>query len=101
MPLGLNRTDLNKTGTSYRNGTPIDLSTHKFGNVIDWSPSPAHFGNPIPSDGNNQNVVDWSPDPAHFGNIVGGGGGTTNGFELEDGSGVILLEDGSILLQEV
>jgi len=29
-----------------------------------------------------------------------GGGGTTSGFELEDGSGVILLESGDILLLE-
>jgi hypothetical protein len=68
-PRGLNRTDLNSTGTSYRNGTPIDLTTHNFGNVIDWNPSPSHFGNEPPFDAGNQ--VDWSPSPEQFGNQIG------------------------------
>ena len=107
MPRGLNRTDLNKTGISYRNGTPVTLP-YEFGNVVTWpTPDPAHFGNPV-TDGNDPtqfgNTVDWqTPDPTHFGNAV-----TTTppppavaGFELEDGSGVILLESGGILLLEV
>jgi hypothetical protein len=68
MPRGLNRTNLNTTGTSYRNGTPIDLTTHNFGNVVDWNPSPSHFGNESPFDQGNQ--VDWSPSPEHFGNLI-------------------------------
>jgi hypothetical protein len=68
MPLGLNRTDLNSTGTSYRNGTPINTATHNFGNPIE---EPHDFGNPIPSSGTNENVVDWQPNPAHFGNMIG------------------------------
>jgi hypothetical protein len=102
MPLGINRTDLNKTGITYKDGFPITLP-HNFGNDVDWlTPDPAHFGNPIPSDGHNVNTVDWfTPNPAHFGNIFGGSipGGNqleledgSGGFELEDGSGVILLE---------
>ena len=56
------------------------------GNPVNWLPTPAHFGtivnlsatpeqdfgNPIPSNGNNENAVTWSPSPAHFGNSVGG-----------------------------
>jgi len=71
MPLGLNRTDLNTTGTSYRNGTPVTLP-HDFGNDIT---EPHDFGNDIPSDGKNVNTVNWVPSPAHFGNIIGGGSG--------------------------
>jgi hypothetical protein len=105
MPLGLNRTDLNTTGITYKDGSPVDWPTPDpahFGNPVDWlTPDPAHFGNPIPSDGNNQNIVDWmTPNPAHFGNIFGGSisgdqlelESGLGGFELEDGSGVILLE---------
>lgn len=96
MSLGLNRTDLNKTGTSYKNGTPITLP-HDFGN--DVTP-PVDFGNDIPSSGTNQNVVNWVPSPAHFGNSFNPAP-SASGFLLEDSSGVLLLEDGSILLLEV
>lgn len=70
MPLGINRSDPNHGGTSYRNGTPINTATHTFGNVVNWSPSPEHFGNPTPSDGKNNNTVTWSPTPEHFGNDI-------------------------------
>lgn len=43
MPLGLNRTDLNETGTSYKDGTPI-TEPHEFGNPITL---PHEFGNPV------------------------------------------------------
>ncbi len=69
MPRGLNRTDLNSTGTSYKDGTPvtlpktfgtpIDLTTHNFGNPVTHGDDPTQFGND----------VTWpTPDPAHFGN---------------------------------
>jgi hypothetical protein len=66
MPRGLNRSDINDGGTSYRNGTPLTLP-HNFGNPA----PPESFGNPIPSSGTNQNVVNWLPSPAHFGNQIG------------------------------
>jgi hypothetical protein len=67
MPLGVNRTDLNETGTSYKDGTPVTLPLN-VGNVISL---PNNFGNPIPSDGKNENTVDWqTPDPTHFGNDI-------------------------------
>ncbi len=72
MPFGLNRTDLDDTGVSYRNGTPINLTTHTFGNVVAWAPSPAHFGNPIPTNRKEITEVTWTPDPAHFGNNING-----------------------------
>jgi hypothetical protein len=63
---------LNRVGDFFR-GFPITLP-HNFGNLI--------------------------TEPHNFGNIIGGT--TTSGFELEDGSGVILLEDGtSVLLLEI
>lgn len=97
MPLGLNRTDLNSTGNSYANGSPITLP-HNFGNPV--TAVPVNNGNPIPTSGTEQNQVTWTLSPSHFGNIIGGGGGNPSGFELEDGSGVLLLETGDILLLE-
>lgn len=70
MALGINRSDPNSGGTSYRKGTPINLATHDFGNKVTWTPDPAHFGNPIPSDGKNANTVTWTPAPEHFGNDI-------------------------------
>jgi hypothetical protein len=67
MPLGVNRTDLNSSGTNYRKGTPINTATHNFGNPIT---TPHDFGNDIPSDGKEQNTVTWTPSPAHFGNQI-------------------------------
>ena len=68
MPLGANRTDLNDTGTTYKNGFPVTLPLN-VGNPIT---EPHDFGNDIPSSGTNENTVDWSPSPAHFGNDIGG-----------------------------
>lgn len=68
MPLGANRTDLNDTGTTYKNGFPVTLPLN-VGNPIT---EPHNFGNPIPSSGTNENTVDWVPSPAHFGNDIGG-----------------------------
>jgi hypothetical protein len=67
MPLGMNRTDLNNTGTSYRNGTPVTLPL----NVGTPITEPHEFGNPVPTSGTEKNVVDWqTPDPTHFGNVL-------------------------------
>jgi hypothetical protein len=64
MPRGANRTGNFSHGnpvTLPKNfGTPIDTTTHEFGNVIDSAPSPENFGND----------VTWKPDPAHFGNQI-------------------------------
>ncbi len=70
MPEGLVRTDANKTGTTFRDGTPVTLPVN-FGTDVNL---PHEFGIPLPvSDPTfNSNPVDWqTPDPAHFGNIVG------------------------------
>jgi len=110
VPRGLNRTDLNKTGISYLHGFPITylpidgyaypgtqidylpVDGYAFpGNLVTWEPNPAFFGNP----------VTWAtPNPAHFGNIFGQSFGDfllqedgVSLFELEDGSGYILLEN--------
>jgi hypothetical protein len=69
-PLGRNVTDLNSTGISYRNGTPVTLPLD-VGNEVTWNQDPAHFGNPVPTSGTEQNVVNWSPTPTHFGNEIG------------------------------
>ena len=66
--LGINRTDLNDTGTTYKNGFPVTLPLN-VGNPIT---EPMNFGNSIPSSGTNENAVDWTPSPAHFGNDIGG-----------------------------
>src|ERR1700675_77571 len=72
MPLGLVRTDLNKTGTSFRKGNPVTLPKN-FGNPVTWAPASSHFGNPVPaSDATfDSNPVTWAPSPAHFGNTIG------------------------------
>lgn len=64
MPLGLNRTDLNTTGTSYRNGTPI-TEPHEFGTPIT---EPHDFGNDVtlPHDFGNDVTL-----PKNFGNVIG------------------------------
>ena len=64
MPLGLNRTDLNETGTSYKDGTPVTTPV-TFGTPVTL---PINFGNQVSLPLNVGNVVDWTPDPAHFGN---------------------------------
>lgn len=63
MPLGINRTGDN------RNGNAVTLPK-TFGNVVNWTPSPDHFGNAIPSDGKEKNAVTWTPSPDHFGNDI-------------------------------
>lgn len=100
MPCGLVRTDLNITGINYLDGFPVTLPLD-FGNEVDWAPSPAYFGNPVPPTDPtfNSNPVTWIVNPAHFGNIIGATI-VTDAFELENGSGILLLENGSILLQE-
>lgn len=99
MPLGLNRTDLNTTGITYKDGFPV-TEPLEFGTPIT---EPHEFGSPVTTPIDVGNPVTWpTPDPAHFGNIFNGVvPPIVSGFELEDGSGVILLEDGSILLLEV
>jgi hypothetical protein len=94
MPLGLNRSDLNKGGGTSLHGNPVTLPKN-FGNQVNWSPSPAHFGNPIPTSGTEQNVVNWSPSPAHFGNI--------NPLNPSSGASYILQADGTshILLADL
>lgn|SRR6266496_749038 len=98
MPRGLVRSG------NFNAGNPIPPSDPAFNsNPVTWTPSPTHFGNPV-TQGNSPtqfgNPVTWpTPDPAHFGNIIGSS--ITSGillengidfFELEDSSGVILLE---------
>jgi len=62
MPAGLVRSG------DFRNGTPIILP-HQFGNPVS---SPEPFGNPEPQSNPRMagNPVDWTPSPAHFGNQV-------------------------------
>jgi hypothetical protein len=57
----------------YNNGTAITLP-HIFGNVVDWTPSPAHFGN-VDAAGIG-NPVQWNPSPAQFGTKLPGGPAT-------------------------
>jgi hypothetical protein len=64
MPLGINRTDLNDDGTTYKDGFPVTLP-HDFGDPITL---PHSFGNPVPTSGTEKNTVSWSPNPNHFGN---------------------------------
>jgi hypothetical protein len=85
MPRGLNRQG------DYRNGTPITLP-HIFGTPITL---PHEFGNIPPFDPGN--LVDWAPSPAHFGNQIGSNGGYllqadgVSRFILGNGSGFILV----------
>lgn len=82
---------LNRSG-DFRNGTPVTLP-HKFGNPITL---PHDFGNEPPFGPGN--LVTWTPSPAHFGNIIGGSGGS---FLLQaDGASHFLLADlsGAILV---
>jgi hypothetical protein len=105
MPLGLNRTDLNVSGVDYLHGSPVILP-HNFGNIVNWVIRPSHFGNVVLLVLNVGNVVSWTPTAAHFGNVSPPVNpplpppSNAFGFELEDGSGVILLESTDILLLE-
>src|SRR5271157_5452633 len=67
MPRGLDRTDLNSTGTSYRRGTPVSAPVI-FGTPVTL---PKTFGNRMPFDAGNH--VSWTPRPAHFGNLISDG----------------------------
>jgi len=100
MPRGLNRTDLNITGISYRNGFKITydpVDGYAFpGNIVDWFVDPAHFGNEInylPVDGYAYpgKLVTWAINLAHFGNIIGA---SIPAFLLLDDGSFILLDDG-------
>jgi len=108
LPCGLVRTDLNLTGISFRNGFPLILPANfeadnepSFpGNIVDWLPNPAHFGNPVPpTDASfNSNPVTWSVNPSQFGNIIGG---ILFGYLLlVDGTPIWLVGDTEILLVE-
>jgi hypothetical protein len=94
MPCGLVRTDLNKTGISYRNGFPI-LLPWEFGTAVTL---PWFFGNPVPPTDPtfNSNPVNWTVNPAHFGNIIGGS--IFSVLLLDDGSEFLLDSGGNILL---
>jgi hypothetical protein len=63
MPLGIVRSG------DFRNGTPIVLP-HDFGNDVAGANEP--FGSPQPQSNTDMssNVVNWVPSPAHFGNQV-------------------------------
>jgi len=101
MPLGLNRSG------DFANGFPITLP-HDFGNPVtvaanefESEPQPAPigtgnivtlpivFGNAVTLPKNFGNLIPWQPPTPPY-----------SGFELEDDSGVILLEDGDVLLLE-
>lgn len=43
------------------------------GNVVDWTPSPAHFGNLVTLPKNFGNQIQWTPSSAHFGTKLPGG----------------------------
>jgi hypothetical protein len=70
MPRGLNRTDLNTTGISYKNGFPIDTDTHVWGNPVDWEISPSYFGTIVSLPVSFGNAITWKPISNHFGNSV-------------------------------
>jgi hypothetical protein len=59
--LGINRTGDFRKGnlvTLPKNfGTPINTTTHE-------------FGNSVPTSGDEQNIVTWTPSPEHFGNPI-------------------------------
>jgi hypothetical protein len=59
---------INRSG-DFRNGNPVTLPK-TFGNAVDWTPSPSHFGNAVPSNGHEQNAVNWTLSPSHFGNTI-------------------------------
>jgi hypothetical protein len=79
MPRGLNRTDLNTTGTNYLHGNSV-VEPVIFGQPVTL---PKNFGNSVTLPKNFGNPVTWAPSPAHFGNIIGasisfvGAGSTT------------------------
>lgn len=62
MPKGLNNFG------DFRNGNPVTLPKN-FGNVVDWTPTPARFGNPVNEPKDFGNPVS---EPKDFGNQIGG-----------------------------
>jgi hypothetical protein len=64
MPRGLDRTDLNTSGTSFRHGVPV-VTPISFGQAITL---PKNFGSTMPFDAGNP--VTWKPSPSHFGNAI-------------------------------
>lgn len=87
MPLGLNRSDPNNGGKSFRNGSPVTLP-HDFGNDVTL---PHDFGNKITLPKNFGNPVTWMPSPSHFGNTIAPPG---NFLVQADGVSLILLANG-------
>jgi hypothetical protein len=49
----------------YESGTVL-TTPPTFGNVINWAPTPAHFGDVDNAPADNANPVSWSPTPPHF-----------------------------------
>ena len=104
MPLGLNRTDLNLTGISFMHGTPLVLPPNfeadnepSFpGNIVDWLPTPAHFGNPVVLPWQFGNPVTWAINPAEFGNIIGQLFGDF--LLLVDDTPILLIDNTEILI---
>ena len=97
---------LNRTG-SYLHGFPINTATHQFGNPvtvtdtnhIEPQPMPVGTGNILTLPVIYGSLVNL---PYQFGNpIPYVPPSSASGFELEDGSGIILLEDWTELLLEV
>ena len=67
MPLGINRTDLNDTTHTFKDGDPVTTPID-FGTEINDVDVTYDFGNQIPTSGTEQNDVEWEPSPDHFGN---------------------------------
>lgn len=68
MPEGAVRTDVNSTGDSFRDGTPVTLPVAP-GTAVTL---PKEFGTEIPvADATlKSNPVTWLPTPEHFGNSI-------------------------------
>jgi hypothetical protein len=49
----------------YETGTILTM-TPTFGNVVDWTPTPSHFGDVDNATVDNSNPVSWAPTPPHF-----------------------------------
>ena len=97
---------LNRTGGYLRGfpvveplvfGTVINIATHNFGNLVTL---PVAYGNPVIEPKNFGNPVPLYPTTYVAGSTPPSPPSSASGFELEDGSGIILLEDGDVLLLE-
>jgi len=99
--LGLNRTGGYMRGfpitLPHSYGNQVNLVTHNFGNLVTL---PVAYGNPAIEPKNYGNPVPLYPTTYITGGTPPSPPSSANGFELEDGSGVILLENGYILLLE-